>query len=316
MKLQEMINMYLEYCEYRKELDWNTLKAYRIDLRQFVEFIEEEEPSKEKIERYITYLHKKYKQKTVKRKIASLKVFYAYLEEEEIIEENLMRRVHTKFKEERVLPRIIPREEIEKLLNCMYKELRESEKNQRFILRDVAIIEVGLGGRLDCTNIEVLFATGARVYEIANIRIENINLESGVIRFMGKGGKERIVQIGEESVIELLNRYYAENKEEIHACGYFFINKRKSRFTEQSIRLMLKKYTKQAKLERNITPHMFRHSFATYLIEEGVDISCVQQILGHSSIKTTQIYIHVSSQKQADILREMHPRNKMQIRAA
>lgn len=94
-----------------------------------------------------------------------------------------------------------------------------------------------------------------------------------------------------ESVIELLNRYYAENKEEIHACGYFFINKRKSRFTEQSIRLMLKKYTKQAKLERNITPHMFRHSFATYLIEEGVDISCVQQILGHSSIKTTQIYI-------------------------
>lgn len=141
MKLQETINMYLEYCEYRKELDWNTLKAYRIDLRQFVEFIEEDEPSKEKIERYITYLHKKYKQKTVKRKIASLKVFYAYLEEEEIIEENLMRRVHTKFKEERVLPRIIPREEIEKLLNCMYKELRESEKNQRFILRDVAIIE-------------------------------------------------------------------------------------------------------------------------------------------------------------------------------
>ena len=77
MKLQETINMYLEYCEYRKELDWNTLKAYRIDLRQFVEFIEGEEPSKEKIERYITYLHKKYKQKTVKRKIASLKVFYA-----------------------------------------------------------------------------------------------------------------------------------------------------------------------------------------------------------------------------------------------
>ena len=79
---------------------------------------------------------------------------------------------------------------------------------------------------------------------------------------------------------------------------------------------MLKKYTKQAKIERNITPHMFRHSFATYLIEEGVDISCVQQILGHSSIKTTQIYIHVSSQKQADILRKMHPRNKMKIRAA
>ena len=303
MKLQQMIKVYLEYCEYRKELDWNTLKAYRIDLRQFAEFMDQDKPSKEKIESYITHLHKKYKQKTVKRKIASLKAFYAYLEEEEIIEENPMRRVRTKFKEERVLPRIIPRQEIEKLLNCMYKELRESEKNQRFILRDVAVIEV-------------LFATGARVYEIANIRIENINLESGVIRFMGKGGKERVVQIGEESVIQLLNRYYIENREEILECGYFFINKRKSRFTEQSIRLMLKKYTKQAEIERNITPHMFRHSFATYLIDEGVDISCVQQILGHSSIKTTQIYIHVSSQKQADILREMHPRNKMRIRAA
>ena len=95
------------------------MKAYRIDLRQFVEFIEGEEPSKEKIERYITYLHKKYKQKTVKRKIASLKVFYAYLEEEEIIEENPMRRVHTKFKEERVLPRIIPREEKNYLIVCI-----------------------------------------------------------------------------------------------------------------------------------------------------------------------------------------------------
>lgn len=303
MKLQEMIKLYLEYCEYRKQLDWNTLKAYRIDLRQFVEFVEQDEPSKEKIESYIIYLHKKYKQKTVKRKIASLRALYTYLEEEEIIEENPMRRVHTKFKEERVLPRIIPRKEIEKLFNYMYKKLRESEKNQRAILRDIAVIEV-------------FFATGARVYEIANIKIENINLESGIIRFMGKGKKERIIQIGEKSVIKLLNKYYIENRKEIHECGYFFVNKRKGRFTEQSIRLMLKKYTKHAKIERNITPHMFRHSFATYLIEEGVDISCVQQILGHSSIKTTQIYIHVSSQKQADILRERHPRNKMQIYVA
>ena len=89
-----------------------------------------------------------------------------------------------------------------------------------------------------------------------------------------------------------------------------------SRYTEQSVRLMLKKYTKQAGIKRNITPHMFRHSFATYLIEEGVDISCVQQILGHSSIRTTQIYIHIAAKKQAEILRELHPRNKMKIAGA
>ena len=94
------------------------------------------------------------------------------------------------------------------------------------------------------------------------------------------------------------------------------MNRRGGRFTEQSIRGMLKKYTKEAGIERNITPHMFRHSFATYLIEEGVDISCVQHILGHSSIKTTQIYIHVAARRQADILRRLHPRNRMHINVA
>ena len=104
-----------------------------------------------------------------------------------------------------------------------------------------------------------------------------------------------------------------ENENEIKKSGCFFINNRGKRYTEQSIRAMLKKYAKQAGIERNITPHMFRHSFATYLIEEGVDVSCVQQILGHSSIKTTQIYIHIAAKKQAEILREMHPRNSMSI---
>lgn len=91
------------------------------------------------------------------------------------------------------------------------------------------------------------------------------------------------------------------------------MNNRGGRFTEQSIRLMLRKYSKEAGIQRNITPHMFRHSFATYLIEEGVDISCVQQILGHSSIKTTQIYIHIAAKKQAEILQRYHPRNLMRI---
>ena len=114
----------------------------------------------------------------------------------------------------------------------------------------------------------------------------------------------------------MMKKYCVENRTEIKESGYFFVNNRGNRYTEQSIRLMLKKYTKQAGIERNITPHMFRHSFATYLIEEGVDVSCVQQILGHSSIKTTQIYIHVAAKKQAEILREMHPRNNMKIAGA
>ena len=161
--------------------------------------------------------------------------------------------------------------------------------------------------------VETFFATGARVYEISNIREDSINLNTGLIRLMGKGGKERYVQISNTSVLETLKKYYDENVQAIKKSGYFFVNKRGNRFTEQSMRLMLKKYTKLVGIERNITPHMFRHSFATYLIEEGVDVSCVQQILGHSSIKTTQIYIHIAAKKQAEILKEMHPRNKMNI---
>ena len=130
---------------------------------------------------------------------------------------------------------------------------------------------------------------------------------------MGKGRKERYIQISNTAVLDILRKYYEENEPEIKKSGYFFINNRGKRYTEQSIRLMLKKYTLKAGIQRKITPHMFRHSFATYLIEESVDVSCVQQILGHSSIKTTQIYIHVAAKKQADILRELHPRNNMNI---
>lgn len=301
MNLQDKVKPYLEYCTYRKELDTKTIKAYRIDLTQFFSYVHSNEPEKETIEQYITELHKKYKQKTIKRKIASIKAFYSYLEEEELVEQNPFRKIKVKFKETIILPRIIPREEIEQLLNYIYVSLSSLSGIQyKHTLRDAAVIEV-------------FFATGARVYEISNIRAENINLNSGLIRIMGKGGKERYIQISNTAVLDILRKYYEENEPEIKKSGYFFINNRGKRYTEQSIRLMLKKYTLKAGIQRKITPHMFRHSFATYLIEEGVDVSCVQQILGHSSIKTTQIYIHVAAKKQADILRELHPRNNMNI---
>lgn len=304
MNIQSNLTPYLEFCKYRKELDYNTLKAYKTDLRQYFTYTNTNTPQKQQIEEYITHLHKQYKPKTVKRKIASVKAFYNYLEEAEIITENPFHKIKVKFKESVTLPRIIPREEIEQLLNHIYKCLEQSTaRDYKYILRDAAVLEL-------------LFATGARVYEISNIKEENINLNTGLIRLMGKGNKERYVQISNPSVLAILKKYYIENKAEIQNSGFFLVNCRGSRFTEQSIRLMLKKYTKQVGIKRNITPHMFRHSFATYLIEEGVDVSCVQQILGHSSIKTTQIYIHIAARKQAEILKELHPRNKMDIAGA
>lgn len=301
MNFVELMKKYLDYCQFRKELDWNTLKAYRIDLRQFFEYVQEDMPGKHKIENYVTELHKKYKQKTVKRKIASIKAYFNYLEEEEIIEDNPFRKIKVKFKETNILPRIIPLEEIEQLINCVYAQaVNKGKGGYKYWLRDIAVIET-------------LFASGARVYEISNIREDNIDLKTGLIKIMGKGGRERYIQIASKDILDVLKKYYIQNTTAIKKSGFFFVNNRGARFTEQSIRLMLKKYAKAAGIERNITPHMFRHSFATYLIEEGVDVSCVQKILGHSSIRTTQIYIHIAAKKQAEILRKMHPRNKMQI---
>ena len=162
MRIQDKLVPYLEYCEYRKELDKKTLKAYRIDLRQYFAFICCDEPDREKIE----------EQKTVKRKIASLKAFYNYLEEEEIISRNPFRKIKVKFKETLTLPRVIPREEIEMLLNYMYDCLKENGlTGYKYKLRDIAVVEV-------------LFATGAREYEISNIREDSVNLNSGQIRII------------------------------------------------------------------------------------------------------------------------------------
>lgn len=304
MTTRNRVTGYLEFCQFRKALDKKTLKAYRIDLRQFFDICGNADPCRDEIENYVTELHRRYKQKTVKRKLASVKAFYHYLEEEEVIEETPFRKIRVKFKEAFILPRIIPREEIEKLLNYMYTVSKSSACSmRRRWLRDMAVVEM-------------FFATGARVYEISNIQKSNIDLASGLLKIDGKGDKERYIQIGDEEVLALLRVYYAENADEIERSGCFFVNDRGRRFTEQSIRGMLDRYAKGAGIERKITPHMFRHSLATYLIEEGVDISCVQQIFGHSSIRTTQIYIHVAAGRQAEILREKHPRRSMRIRSA
>ena len=297
MSMREIGTIYLEYCEFRKELNVKTINAYRIDLKQYFDFVGEDILNKKKIEKYITELHRKYMQKTVKRKIATVKAFYIYMEEEELIAENPFRKIKVKFKETFTLPRIIPRKEIEQMLNYMYSH---PKKGDRYWLRDVAVVEM-------------LFAVGARVYEISNIRTDCIDLSTGSMRSMGKGGRERCLQVTSPDVLRLIRRYYQANESLIKQSGYFFVNRNGNRYTEQSIRLMVKKYSSLAGIERNITPHMFRHSFATYLIEEGVDISCVQPILGHSSIRTTQIYIHVAAKMQAEILRAMHPRNKMEL---
>ena len=304
--LNNYITQYIEHCQYRKRLDSKTLKAYQIDLKQYAVSCPslKNALSKEAVDRYITNLHKQYKPKTVKRKIASLKAFFHYLEYQELIKENPFNKLDTRFREEKLLPKTIPFHSIQKFLSVLYeqKSLAESEYQLRCCVRDIAVIEL-------------LFATGMRISELCSLKPESIDLESGNILIYGKGAKERVIQIGNPEVISALLLYQEYFKEDIVACGYFFVNKRKNKLSDQSVRFMIKRYAEVAGITQHINPHMFRHSFATLLLEQDVDIHYIQQMLGHSSISTTEIYTNVSSKKQKDILVNKHPRNLIKVNA-
>lgn len=303
MVLKEEIDKYLHYCRFQKELDEKTVKAYRADLEQFHGFVGESALDKEKLNAYLLHIHGLYKQKTVKRKIASVKALFHYLEEEEIIEINPFHKVKTKFKEEMVLPKIIPRDVIEELLSCLYRDEsleKHSEWKKSLILRDIAVIEM-------------LFATGMRIAELCHLQSKFFDLKNGIVCVQGKGGKERYLQIGNSDVLEVLERYKEQFSGKIKAHGYFFVNRYGNPLSEQSARRMIHKHAEAIHADMNITPHMFRHSFATYLMEEDVNIRYIQKMLGHASITTTQIYTYVTTEKEREILRTKHPRNRMRV---
>ena len=300
--LETLLKDYLKYCENIKKLDSKTLKAYRIDLMQFHEFMltVPNFADKTAINEFISSLHKKYQPKTTKRKIAALKAFFHYLVYEEIIYSNPFDKINVKFREPLILPRTIPEPIIENFLSTMYYYHSHSrtEYQQTAILRDITIIEL-------------LFATGVRISELCTLKIQQVDLASFRITIYGKGSKERMIQVTNNDVKKILLEYYTVFQDDIIATGWFFINRLHQRFTEQSVRSMIVKYLNLAGVDMHITPHMFRHSFATLLLEADVDIRYIQKLLGHSSIKTTEIYTNVSMTKQNNILMTKHPRNTM-----
>lgn len=303
--LENHIHNYLEYCQYRKRLDNKTLKAYQIDLYQYNRFCSEIPKcmSKQNIDNYITHLHSvNYKSKTIKRKIASLKAFFRHMQYKDIIQENPLTSLDLRFREAKLLPKTIPLHYLQSFLQTLYtqKESALSEHQKRCCIRDIAIIEL-------------LFATGIRISELCSLKPSDIDLKNNSILIYGKGSKERIIHIGNPDVISALEYYQYTFQTDINTCGYFFVNRLQHRLSEQSVRFMIRNYTKLANIEQHITPHMFRHSFATLLLEQDVDIRYIQQILGHSSISTTEIYTHVSKIKQKEILEQKHPRNLLDV---
>ncbi|MFQ6860544.1 MAG: tyrosine-type recombinase/integrase [Beduini sp.] len=301
--MKERLETYLNECRLQKNLNMKTIKAYSIDLKQFLTYSQDRECSRELLNDYIGYLSGLYsKPRTIKRKIASLKAFFNYLELDNYIEYNPFNKIRFKYKEPLLLPRTVDLQYMTLILKKAYDDIRQSRSPYEIktTTRNAAVIEL-------------LFSTGLRVSELCNIKKEEINLDQGQLLIYGKGAKERNLYIGNYKVLQILKEYACLFQDQIDDSIFFFINRNGNRLSEQSVRFILKHYERVLKLNQHITPHMLRHTFATQLLEEDVDIRYIQRILGHSSITTTQIYTHVTSNKQREILIQRNPRNRIPL---
>lgn len=309
MTLTTAHESFIDHCKFEKNLSSKTIEFYTIDLKQFENFLKTNElPSlvieidKFVLKDYLKHLSH-FKPKTVKRKLATLKALFNFLEFEDVITINPFRKLRVKIKEPRILPTLMNAYEVKKIFKAAYaakEELTASDTNYLVKIRDVAVLEL-------------LFATGIRVSELCDLKDQNINLHTGVISIYGKGRKERLIQVCNADVLSILREYRNLFEKQILECGFFFINRLGKRLSDQSIRHLIRRYTQLASIDKNITPHTFRHTFATLLLEEDVDIKYIQHFLGHSSIATTQIYTHVNSAKQQQILSTKHPRNSFEF---
>jgi integrase/recombinase XerD len=256
--LIENIIIYLDYCKNQSKLNEKTIKAYTIDLIQFQNHMNGTKRwiDKSEISCYITELHKKYAPNSVKRKIASINAFFSYLWREEVIAENPMNKIKTKFHELKILPKIIPLFTVEKILSVAYNnhDIAKTDYSVKTTQRDIAIIEL-------------LFATGMRVSELCSINIEDINFEECSVLIMGKGARERIIQVINTDVMNALKRYKEKFNSNTNKSSALFVNRLCLRLTEQSVRLIINRLCTQAGINLHITPHMFRHYGESYQME-------------------------------------------------
>ena len=232
---------------------------------------------------------------TLRRKIACMKVFYNYLKYQNIIEENPFNQLRFQFRTEKVLPKTIPYDILKSIFIYLEQKVivSKTDYQKQHAERNLLIISL-------------LLSTGIRISELCHIHLKDINLSNKTLHIIGKGKKERILFLGDQKTFNLLETYI--NKTRNESNDFLFPGKHSLKpLSEQSVRLVIKRIVEQNNFSRTITPHMFRHSFATMLLDSDVDIRYIQQILGHSSISITQIYTHVSHSKQKEILSSFNP---------
>jgi integrase/recombinase XerD len=295
--INEYTENYIDYVRFEKLLSSNTVNSYKRDLRKFILFLEQnnisnlQEITNGDILIFLEYLYKSQSDRSVSRILSSLRSFYGYLLRSGKILSNPFSQIKnpkTPRKDVEILNQAETAQFLENIACSAYLELR------------------------DRTMFELLYSCGMRVSEITNLRLHDIDIEEGLIRFIGKGSKERITPIGETAkdfLIRYLNSARCNIEREIKN-DYVFLNSRGSGISRQGFWKILKKYAKKQKIEKNLYPHIFRHSFATHLLEQGADLRIVQELLGHSSISTTEIYTNLDKRHIKESYFKHHPREK------
>jgi integrase/recombinase XerD len=250
---------------------------------------------------FIRHLHAFLAERSLKRKVATMKSLFHFLEREDVIPVSPFRKMDVRIREARRLPRTVPIDQIARLFRHVYAArdaAGEGTPARAALVRDLAVLEA-------------LFATGARVAEVCSLLADDVDLARGRIRILGKGSRERIVQLCHPEAIAALKEYRAQAQG--HGARWFFANRFGRRLSEQSVRAILRRHAAAAGLALHVTPHMFRHSLATLLHEDGADIRYIQHLLGHRSIATTQIYTEVGEASQRRMLVQHHPRGRVQV---
>ena len=295
--LKFLIANYIEVSENIKKLSPNTIKAYRIDLKQFASFTQNTLAKKDVIKRYIMHLNQQFAPRSVKRKIASVRAFYHELSINGILKKNPFDKIQIRVHAPKQLPRTIPQQVIHSILQSAYREYGAGKQNA---LRDIMVLEL-------------LFSTGLRVSELCSLSKDTFSLGNDGLRLLvhGKGNKERVIQLITPELLKLSILYCQTYSHQIQEHGAILYNRNGKRISPQSVQRIINKYLKKLNIQSHITPHMFRNTFATSLLEAGMDIRYIQSLLGHSSISTTQIYTHMTTKQQTVLLTELHPRSKM-----
>ncbi len=302
-----LIRQFIHYLSTEKNASPHTCRCYQRDLEGFEKFLKEGDSSSfsegeveiEKVDRmdirrYLSFLHRKNKKSSIARKLSTLRSFFKYLVREQILSSNPAKEVSTP-KVEKPLPTTLTVDEAFRLMESPERNGKEFPKRgKQRGLRDRAILEL-------------LYSSGLRVGELVGLNTNQLDLDLGIVRVMGKGRKERIVPVGTKAIEAL--KAYLEERGEISDENPLFTNAKGGRLTARSVGRLVKDYSKRSGIYRRVSPHSLRHTFATHLLDAGADLREIQEMLGHTSLSTTQRYIHLSLGKLMEVYDRTHPRS-------